>query len=118
VSAKEVEDAISEIPEVVEVAVVGAPHELLGESIVAFIVTSRGADISERDVLAHCQKRLPASKCPHEVVFLRELPHNNAGKILKAELKAGLNHPGTVQGSAGGKTEKLRANQNPSHCAV
>lgn len=87
VSAKEVEDVIAEIPEVVEVAVLGAPHELLGEAIKAFVVPARGARIRPQEVVTHCRKRLPAFKTPEEVILLATLPHNGSGKVLKQELK-------------------------------
>lgn len=90
VSAKEVEDVIAEVPEVVEVAVVGVPHDLLGESIRAFVVLHPKAILSETELLAHCRKRLPLFKTPEEVILLKTMPHNGAGKVMKQELK--LNH--------------------------
>ena len=87
VSAKEVENVLAELPEVVEAAVVGAPHELLGESIKAFAVPVPGARISAQGAKEHCRKRLPGFKVPDEVLFVRDLPHNSAGKVLKEELK-------------------------------
>lgn len=87
VSAKEVEDVIAELPEVVEVAVVGVPHELLGEAIHAFVVPVRNAAIAPDVVAAHCAARLPSFKVPEQVTFLDRLPHNQAGKVLKARLK-------------------------------
>lgn len=94
VSAKEVEGVIAELPEVVEVAVVGTPHELLGEAIQAFLTTVHGAHLSTRDVEKHCRKRLPAYKTPEEIVILPRMPHNSAGKILKQELKKMFLIPG------------------------
>jgi acyl-CoA synthetase (AMP-forming)/AMP-acid ligase II len=90
VSAKEVEDAIAEIPEVVEVAVLGAPHELLGESIRAYIVAVPGAKIGPREVREQCRKRLAAFKVPEEVVFLDTMPHYRSGKIMKSKLLSAL----------------------------
>lgn len=87
VSAREVEDVIAELTEVVEVAVIGSPHELLGEAIVAYIVARSGSEISAEDVETHCRKRLPVFKIPHEINFLPTLPHNSAGKILKSKLR-------------------------------
>jgi long-chain acyl-CoA synthetase len=105
VSAKEVEDVIAEIPEVVEVAVVGAPHELLGECIKAFVSIAHDADLAAQDVLAHCRKRLPASKIPEEIIFLGNLPHNGSGKVLKSKLKELLaNQPGDQLLRANGKS--------------
>ena len=87
ISAKEVEDVIAELPEVVEVAVVGAPHELLGESVHAFVTPVDGATITPQGILAHCRKRLPAYKAPETVVFSRQLPHSSSGKLAKSKLK-------------------------------
>jgi acyl-CoA synthetase (AMP-forming)/AMP-acid ligase II len=87
VSAKEVEDVIAELPEVIEVAVLGAPHELLGEAIKAFVVVSPDANIMPGAIEAHCRKRLPAFKSPEEILFLKTMPHNGSGKVLKPKLR-------------------------------
>ena len=87
VSAKEIEDVITELPEVVEVAVVGAPHELLGEAIKALVVPKLDARITPQDVEAHCRRRLPTFKVPEDVIFLTSMIHNGSGKILKQELR-------------------------------
>lgn len=86
VGAREIEDVIAELGEVVEVAVVAAPHGVLGEAPVAFVVT---VDPRDRDVrvLAHCRRRLPAFKVPTLVIYLPDLPHSGSGKVLKACLK-------------------------------
>jgi len=87
VSAKEVEDVIAELPEVVEVAVVGVPHDLLGEAIKAFVVLTKGAVIATEDVQSHCRKCLPAFKVPEEVLVIKSMPHNESGKVLKNKLR-------------------------------
>jgi acyl-CoA synthetase (AMP-forming)/AMP-acid ligase II len=87
VSAKEIEDIISELPDVVEVAVVGAPHELLGESIKAFVLTVPKALLSDEAIKIHCRRRLPPFKIPDEVRLVQSMPHNSAGKLLKSKLK-------------------------------
>jgi long-chain acyl-CoA synthetase len=87
VSAKEIEDIIAEIPDVVEVAVVGTPHELLGESIKAFVALTVHSTVTAREIEAHCRKRLPAFKTPEEIIFLKTMPHNGSGKVLKPKLK-------------------------------
>ncbi len=87
VSAKEIEDAIAELPEIVEVAVLGVPHELLGEAIKAFVVTAHDGLLTARDVEAHCRRKLPAFKVPEEVIFLKAMIHNSSGKIMKQKLR-------------------------------
>jgi acyl-CoA synthetase (AMP-forming)/AMP-acid ligase II len=87
ISAKEVEEVIAEIPEVVEVAVLGTPHELLGEAVTAFLVPVPGANLTSELVRGHCRRRLPQFKMPEEIVFLQSMPHNSSGKVLKSRLK-------------------------------
>jgi long-chain acyl-CoA synthetase len=87
VSAKEIEDVIAELPAVVEVAVLGVPHELLGEAIQAVVVAAPSSDLTADAVEEHCRKRLPMFKVPASIALLASLPHNSAGKVLKAKLK-------------------------------
>jgi acyl-CoA synthetase (AMP-forming)/AMP-acid ligase II len=89
VGAKEVEEVIAEIPDVVEVAVIGLPHDILGEAITAFVAPVRGSALTEDQVRAHCQRRLPGFKVPETIWFLAQLPHNANGKVVKAELRKG-----------------------------
>lgn len=87
VSAREVEEVVAEIPEVVEVAVVGGPHELLGEAIWAYVVVRPEARIGSEEIQRHCRKRLAQFKAPNEIRLVKTLPHNSAGKVLKAKLR-------------------------------
>jgi len=87
VSAKEVEDAIAEVPGVEQVCVVGVPDELLGEAIEAHVVPVPGAELTEKTILAHLRDRLALFKLPRTIRFRQNMPKNAAGKILKAELK-------------------------------
>ncbi|HOX57013.1 MAG TPA: AMP-binding protein [Candidatus Paceibacterota bacterium] len=102
ISAKEVEEVIAELPEVIEVAVLGAPHELLGEAVKAFVVPAPVSRITPQDVVAHCQRRLPGYKVPEEVFFLNTMIHNGSGKVLKQELRRLLEdrQPGEVEKAA------------------
>ncbi len=88
VSAKEVEDVVAELTEVLQVAAVGAPHDVLGECIKIFVVLVPHAKLKVEGIHAHCRKRLPAYKCPEQVLILPALPQNSAGKVLKKVLKA------------------------------
>lgn len=115
VGAKEVEDVIAEIPEVVEVAVLGAPDDLLGEVIKAFVVLTPGAKVTAQDVKVHCHWRLPAFKTPAEVIVLESLPHGSSGKILKPALKAMLEsrHAGTVNHESCSRVEDVLVTEQP-----
>ncbi|HTL55647.1 MAG TPA: AMP-binding protein [Candidatus Limnocylindrales bacterium] len=87
VSSREVEGVIAEIQDVVEVAVIGVAHDLLGEAIKAFVVPRRNSGLRPDAILTHCRNRLPAFKVPHEINFLEAMPYNSAGKILKPKLR-------------------------------
>ncbi len=87
VSAKEVEDVIAELTDVVEVAVIGVPHELMGEAIKAFVVLRPQAMLVPDDIREYCRKKLPSFKTPEEVILLKAMPQNSSGKILKPKLR-------------------------------
>jgi acyl-CoA synthetase (AMP-forming)/AMP-acid ligase II len=86
ISAKEIEEEILEHDNVHEVAVVGAPDELLGEAIWAFVVP-REASLSSAQVRAFLGPRLPAFKQPGVVEICADLPKNASGKIMKEPLR-------------------------------
>lgn len=86
----EIENVLMAHPDVTDVAVVGAPHELWGETPLAFVVRSPGSDLSEQEVIDYCRKHLARYKCPTLVSWLDELPRNGAGKLLKRELRSRL----------------------------
>ena len=80
----EVEQALAYLDGVRDVAVIGVPHERLGEVGKAYVV---GDDsLTEESVLAFCKQRLANFKLPRSVEFVGELPRNASGKILKRVL--------------------------------
>jgi long-chain acyl-CoA synthetase len=88
VYSAEVENAISLMPGVGEVAVIGVPDERWGERVHAIIVPKPGADLTAEQVLEHCRSQIAAYKCPRSVDFRTEpLPLSGAGKVLKRELR-------------------------------
>lgn len=82
----EVEDWINNHPDVLESAAVGVDDPHSGEVVKLFVVR-RSPGLSEGDVIAHARKGLTAYKRPNEVVFVKELPKSNIGKILRRELR-------------------------------
>lgn len=85
VAPKEVESAIYQLPGVREVAVIGVPDPVLGQSIKAFIVTDDAA-LTEKRVLAHCRANLEDFMVPKKIEFCSELPKTASGKIKKTGL--------------------------------
>jgi long-chain acyl-CoA synthetase len=82
----EVEEVLSEMPGILECAVIGTPDEETGEAVKAFIV-KRDADLSEDQVLEYCKQQLTNYKRPKKIIFRSELPKTNVGKILRRELR-------------------------------
>ncbi len=80
---REVEDVLATHPAVAEVAVLGAPHEDLGEQVVAVIVPKAGEEPRAEDIIAYCRERLASYKKPRRVVFMEALPRNALGKVQK-----------------------------------
>jgi long-chain acyl-CoA synthetase len=85
----EVEDALTSHPAVVEAAVIGAPDDRWGELVVAVVVVTE--EISAEELDRHCRDNLAGYKVPRRYVMREEpLPRSAAGKLLKRELRAGL----------------------------
>ncbi len=82
----EIEEVISQLPGVREVAVIGVPSEKTGEEIKAFIVKN-DSKLTQAEVIAHCKKSLTHYKIPKQIEFKEELPKSNVGKILRRELR-------------------------------
>lgn len=87
VSPKEVENAVCELDNVAEAAVVPVPDEILGQAIKVFVV-GRSDDLSEKDVLRHCARRLEPFMVPKYVELVSALPRTAHGKVNKRELQA------------------------------
>lgn len=85
----EVEDVVSALPGVLEVAAVAQPDEHSGESVVLFIVKKDPALTAEA-VLEYCGQHLTRYKQPRRVIFRDELPKTNVGKILRRALREEL----------------------------
>jgi acyl-CoA synthetase (AMP-forming)/AMP-acid ligase II len=84
----EVEGVLFEHPDVADAAVIGVPHQVLGEEVGAVIVRRPGSDVTADDLRAHVRARLAGFKVPAHVYFRVEpLPRNPAGKVLKRELR-------------------------------
>lgn len=83
----EVEEVLYQIPEVLEAAVLGVPHEVLGEVPKAYVVMKEGKSVTDVEVLDYCAKQLAKFKVPAEVEFMAELPRNASGKVLKQALR-------------------------------
>ena len=88
VYCSEVEAALFEHPAVLDAAVIGVPHLVLGEEVGAVIQLKQGRHLDVGEIQAHVRERLAGFKVPVHVWFRAEdLPRNPAGKVLKRELR-------------------------------
>jgi acyl-CoA synthetase (AMP-forming)/AMP-acid ligase II len=83
----EVEQALTRLDGVADVAVIGVPDERLGEVGLALVVRRPGASLTADEVTAFCRERLANFKVPRRVEFVDALPRNLAGKVRKTELR-------------------------------
>jgi len=83
----EVEEALAQHADVVDVAVIGVPDSHWGEAVKALIVPRPGARPASDDLIAFARERLAGYKLPRSVDFVDELPRTPTGKVLKRELR-------------------------------
>jgi len=84
VYADDVEAALQAHPDVVEAAVVGVPHAVLGEDVAAWVVLRPGAGATAEAVVDFARSTLADYKVPRRVVVVGELPRNAGGKVVKS----------------------------------
>ncbi|GAA3435034.1 AMP-binding protein [Kutzneria kofuensis] len=83
----EVEQVITELPQVAEAAVVGVPSDTTGEAVKAVLVLGQGAELTQDAVVEHCAERLAKFKVPVSVEFADVLPHSPTGKLVRSRLR-------------------------------
>jgi long-chain acyl-CoA synthetase len=84
---REVEEALHEHPAVAAVAVIGIPHESLGEEIGAAVVLKAGASAGLDELRQFVKGRVAAYKYPRRIWFVDALPTGPTGKLLRREVK-------------------------------
>jgi long-chain acyl-CoA synthetase len=88
VSPREVEEVLHRLDGVAEAAVVGIPHEVLGQAVKAVLRLRPGAELTRHDVLRHCSAHLEDFMVPQVVEFRDVMPQTTTGKVAKRELSA------------------------------
>lgn len=87
--SSEVENILYEHPAVTDAALVGIPHQTLGEEPAAVVHLAPGMSVSEEELRGYVSERLAKFKVPVKIIFTQDtLPRNANGKILKRDLKA------------------------------
>jgi long-chain acyl-CoA synthetase len=87
ISPQEVEEALYTHPAILEAGVVGLPHDMWGETVVAVVALREGAICGEDDIRDHARQTLADYKVPERVYFLPVLPKGATGKVHRRALK-------------------------------
>jgi long-chain acyl-CoA synthetase len=87
IAPAEIEEVVNTFAAVLDCAVVGVPHEHLGEVPALFVVPRPGHAFESDALLAHCRAQLSAYKVPHSVQLIAEIPRTGSGKIIRYKLR-------------------------------
>ena len=84
---KEIELKIDSLPDVIESAVIGIPHQDFGEAVTAIVIMEPSGNLSERMIISHLKGSIANFKVPKAVHFIDQLPRNTMGKVQKNLLR-------------------------------
>jgi long-chain acyl-CoA synthetase len=85
---REIEEVIYQVPQILEVAVIGVPHEDLGEELAAVVVLKEGVKLDPDAIRDYVKERVAPYKYPRIVKIVpNSLPKSGTGKILKKEIR-------------------------------
>ena len=83
---REIEELIIKHPKISLVAVVGIPDQRMGEEIMAYVILNKDQEMSKAELKSWVKAKVAANKYPRKIEFVKELPMNATGKILKRKL--------------------------------
>ncbi|MEA2292559.1 MAG: long-chain acyl-CoA synthetase [Solirubrobacteraceae bacterium] len=83
---REIEEVLYEHPAVREAAVIGVPHDDLGEEVGAAVALKDGQEATAEELRDFVKEQVAAYKYPRQIWFVDELPKGPTGKILKREI--------------------------------
>jgi len=87
----EIESALVSHPKVAEAVVIGKPHQIKGESIIAFVRLKEGNTPSEElraELREHVANQMGKIARPDEIWFVRDVPKTRSGKIMRRVVRA------------------------------
>jgi fatty-acyl-CoA synthase len=86
ISSIEVENVLSEYPDIAEAACFGVADEKWGEVVKALVTPKPGTNPTSEDIVNFCRQRLAHFKCPRVIEF-GDIPRSSTGKVLKYTLR-------------------------------
>ena len=93
IGTAEVEDAIDQHPEVIEAAVVGYPHDIKGQGIYAYVITSKNcSDSVKKEIVDTVTKMIGPIAKPDKIQIVSGLPKTRSGKIMRRILRKIASH--------------------------
>ncbi len=99
----EVEEVLLKVPGVADAAVVGKPHDILGEVPIAFVVPGKQG-LDPVRLYDACREQLSNFKVPEELYEIDHIPRTTSGKITRHVL---LDRPARLRAASGGQHESL-----------
>jgi len=87
VYSKEVEDVIAACPGVAAAAVIGVHNPEWGETVAAFVLRGKDADLTEEKLREFLGDKMAKYKIPRTIKFVETLPYTPSGKIMKYKLR-------------------------------
>jgi long-chain acyl-CoA synthetase len=87
---QEIENHLVTHPRIADVAVIGGPHDEMGEEVIAVIQPMDMADVGDAlrdDIIAYAREKLSGVKIPRRIDFLEQLPRHDTGKLYKRLLR-------------------------------
>jgi fatty-acyl-CoA synthase len=90
----EIESQLMRHPAIAEIGVIGEPDSQWGEQVVAVVALKTGASLTLEELRAFGQESLAHYKLPKRLEFVKALPRNATGKILKYQLRQTFAHAG------------------------
>ena len=85
---REIEEVLYQVPDILEAAVFGVPHDDLGEEVAAVVVLKEGARIDKSGIQEYVKERVAPYKYPRIIKTAKDpLPKSGSGKILKREIR-------------------------------
>ena len=87
---QEIENHLVTHPRVADVAVIGGPHEEMGEEVIAVVQPVDMADAGDDlrgELIAYAREKLSGVKIPRRIDFLEQLPRHDTGKLYKRLLR-------------------------------